>query len=120
MLLPAACAGPPVKTASVPPVAPAAAWRTDAGPVAPLDRDWWRGFGDPVLTALVEKALANNPDLGIAAARVREARANEQAARAQLLPTLDTGLGLGRSRTVSGIGTPLVQSYVQPQVQARL
>ncbi len=109
-LLLAACAGPAVETASVAPVVPAATWRTDAGPVAPLDRDWWQGFGDPVLTALIEKALANNTDLGIAAARVREARANVQAARAQLLPSLNAGAAAGRSRSVGGIGTPLVQS----------
>jgi len=114
----AGCAGPHVATEHVAPVAPSAAWRTDAGPTAPLDRAWWRGFGDPALAALVERALANNSDIAIAAARVREARANERLARAQLLPTLDAGAAAGRSRSVSAFGTPLEQSFAQPQLQA--
>lgn len=114
----AGCAGPVTKTADIAPVVPAAAWRTDAGPTAPIDPQWWQGFGDPSLTALVERAIANNTDLAIAAARVREAHANMRLARAQLLPTFDAGAAGGRSRTVSAFGTPLVQSFAQPQVTA--
>lgn len=114
----AGCAGPQVATEHVAPVVPGATWRTDAGPTAPLDRAWWRGFGDPALAALVERALANNSDIAIAAAPVREARANERLARAQLLPTLDAGAGAGRSRSVSAFGTPLEQNFAQPQLQA--
>ncbi|MBU3077450.1 efflux transporter outer membrane subunit [Sphingomonas quercus] len=117
LLMLAACAGPAVETARVDPVAPPATWRTDAGPAAPLDRRWWNGFGDPALTALVERALAYNPDIAIAGARLREARANIIAARAQVWPAVDAGLAAGRSRTVSGIGTPLNQNFVQPQLQ---
>lgn len=112
------CAGPHIATAPVAPVVPAAAWRSDAGIAAPLDRLWWRGFGDPALAALVDKALANNSDIAIAAARVREARATADLARAQLLPALDGGAGAGRSRAVSAFGTPQVQTYFQPQLQA--
>jgi NodT family efflux transporter outer membrane factor (OMF) lipoprotein len=111
----AGCAGPQVKTANVAPVVPATAWRTDAGPTASIDPIWWQGFGDPSLTALVEHAIANNLDIAIAAARVREAHANVRLAQAQLLPTLDVGAGGGRSRSVSAFGTPLVQSFAQPQ-----
>ncbi|MBW8755437.1 MAG: efflux transporter outer membrane subunit [Sphingomonadales bacterium] len=114
----AGCAGPAVETVRVAPVRPAATWRTDLGPTAPIDNGWWRGFGDPALSALVDTALANNTDVAVAAARVREARANEESARAQLLPTLDASFGGGRSRSVSGIGRPLVQTFAQPQVQA--
>lgn len=114
----ASCAGPPVKTADVPPATPAAAWRTDAGPTAPVDRDWWRGFGDPVLTDLVDRALANNVDIAIAAARVREARAQERVARAAFFPTLDASAAGFRARQVSPFGTPDEQNAAQPQVQA--
>ena len=117
-LLLAGCAGPQVATGKDAPVVRATARSTDAGPTAPLDNTWWRGFGDPVLAALVERALANNSDIAIAAARVREARANERLARAQLLPTLDAGAAAGRSRSVSSFGTPLVQTFAQPQLQA--
>lgn len=116
-LLLSACAGPAVRIAQLPPLAPPIAWRTDAGPAAPLDQAWWRSFGDPALTALVDKALANNSDIGIAVGRVREARANERFAHAQLLPTLDAGIGAMRSRSISPFGTPEVQSAAQPQIQ---
>jgi outer membrane protein, multidrug efflux system len=36
---------------------------------------WWRGFQDDRLNQLVELALANNHDLRVATARIREARA---------------------------------------------
>lgn len=42
---------------------------------------WWRAFGDPVLDGLVSRALAGNLDVQQAAARVREARAQEMATR---------------------------------------
>ena len=41
----------------------------------PFQAAWWEQFGDPVLSALVERALANDLDLAIAATRVTEARA---------------------------------------------
>lgn len=113
----AACAGPNVATTAVPPVTPPVAWRTDAGPTAALDSDWWRAFGDPALAALVERALANNSDVGIAAARVREARANVALARAQTLPAIDATLGGGRSRSVNPFGQPVEQNFAQPQIQ---
>jgi hypothetical protein len=45
---------------------------------------WWTAFDDPVLTALVEEALANNWDLRIALARIDAARS--QVLLAQSLP----------------------------------
>jgi NodT family efflux transporter outer membrane factor (OMF) lipoprotein len=119
LLLPlSACAGPQVETADVAPIVAPSAWRTDAGPTAPFDRDWWQGFGDPALTAMVERALQNNIDIAIAGARIREARAQESIARAALLPTLDA-VGTGaESRSVNPFGQPVVQTAAQPQIQA--
>jgi NodT family efflux transporter outer membrane factor (OMF) lipoprotein len=114
----AACAGPHIETAAVPPVVPAATWRTDVGPTAPLDRDWWHAFGDPVLAGLVDRALADNLDIAIAAARVREARAQERAVRAAFFPTLDAEAGAFRAREVSPVGTPGEQTAAQPQLLA--
>jgi outer membrane protein, multidrug efflux system len=113
----AACAGPKVETANVAPVVPEAAWRSDAGPTAPLSREWWQAFGDPAMTALVEQALANNNDIAVAAARVREARANVALARAQTLPTIDATLAGQRARTVNAFGLPSEANSAQPQVQ---
>jgi len=114
----AGCAASSVKVTPVPPVAPPAAWRTDAGPTAPIDRAWWQAFGDPVLAQLVDQALANNIDIALATARIRDAHAQELAARAAFFPTLDVGAGALRERVVSAFGTPEVQSAAQPQVQA--
>jgi multidrug resistance efflux pump len=114
----AACAGPVVETTPVAPITPPPTWRTDAGPTAPFDRTWWQGFGDPALTALVEQALASNIDIAIAAARIREAKAQQGIARAALLPTIDATGGVTDSRTVNAFGEPIEQTAGQPQVQA--
>lgn len=118
MLLLSGCAAGHVRPAPVAPVEAPAAWQTKPAVAAEVDRSWWQAFGDPALTALVERALANNSDIGIAAGRVREARANLLAARASLFPALDAGIAGGRSRSVGPFGTPEVQNFAQPQVQA--
>lgn len=92
-------------------------WRTAVADPAPLEPRWWTAFGDPVLTALVEQALANNSDVAIAAARIREARAQEQVARSQLFPAVDAVIAGNRSRAVSAFGTAIEATGVQPQVQ---
>ena len=50
---------------------------------------FWRGFADPTLSQLVERALAANGDVRIAQARLRESRALLEGARAELLPEVD-------------------------------
>ena len=59
-----------------------------AGKAAPLDH-WWTGFDDPMLVAVVRRALALNLDLAASYARLAQARAAAAAAGAQLLPTVD-------------------------------
>jgi multidrug efflux system outer membrane protein len=53
------------------------------------DLHWNQVFTDGALRGLVEEALRNNYDLGIAATRVLEARAQFGISRSDLLPTLD-------------------------------
>jgi multidrug efflux system outer membrane protein len=119
LLLLAACAGrtpapvPPEAAVIVP-----GGWRTSLGPTAPIELVWWQRFGDPVLTRLVEAGLAHNPDIGLAAARVREARAQERLARSQLLPSLDLGAGATYGRSVGPLGQPTQSLSVQPIFQA--
>lgn len=113
-----ACAGPAVETARVASVAPPDRWRTVLPANAPLDSDWWQAFHDPELTTLIERALANNPDIAIAGARIRDARAQELGAQSSLLPTLEGAAGAARSRSVSPFGTPTVQTAAQPLLQA--
>ena len=50
---------------------------------------WWTAFGDPVLDGLVIRALKDNPDITIAASRVRQARLQEIAAGAVGKPTVN-------------------------------
>jgi NodT family efflux transporter outer membrane factor (OMF) lipoprotein len=50
---------------------------------------WWSAFGDPRLDSLVERSLKGNPDMAIAASRVRQARLQEVSARAVDKPTVD-------------------------------
>jgi NodT family efflux transporter outer membrane factor (OMF) lipoprotein len=52
------------------------------------DPEWWSGFNDPVLTALIERAIKGNLDLQQAVLRVIAARQGEVSARAEGLPTL--------------------------------
>jgi outer membrane protein, multidrug efflux system len=61
-----------------------------------LNPAWWRGFGDPQLDALIGEALAANPDLKIAAARLGVAHAALTAARAGRRPSLALGAGAQR------------------------
>lgn len=56
---------------------------------APLTSDvaaYWTQLGDPLLTQLVEQALANNLDLAQSAARLEQARAQLVSARAGYFP----------------------------------
>lgn len=60
---------------------------------------WWNRFDDPMLTTLIEAALAHSPDLRTALSRVEESRARRAAARAQLFPSLSAGVSGSGSRT---------------------
>lgn len=77
-----------------PEMAVPAAYAEPSGGAAPAGVDidpatWWRSFGDPELDRLVERALAGNPDIQVAASRVRQARLAEIAAEANGKPTVD-------------------------------
>lgn len=116
-LLLAGCAHPPAQLQDPGLVLPSE-WRTPIGPEAQLAHDWWRAFGDPVLTHWVELALAQNYDIATAAARVAEARGTEQVARAALFPTLDFSLSNSRGRTLNAFGQPSTTSTITPVFQA--
>ncbi|MCA0978674.1 efflux transporter outer membrane subunit [Qipengyuania flava] len=104
---------PPEAAVSAP-----AEWRTRLDVTAPVERDWWNGFGDPQLSRLVEQAQRNNPDVRIAAARVEEARATELGSRGYLLPTLGGGAEGAYRREVSPFGQPRTVAVAQPTFRA--
>ena len=78
--------------------AEAGTWKT-AQPSEDVARgEWWKVFDDPALNDLEQRAIDANQNLKAAAARVKEARAMNQAARAGLFPSLDAGFGPTRER----------------------
>lgn len=86
-----------------------AQWMGLSEAVTPADApvgnlQWWSAFDDPVLNHLVAQAIARNGDLRVAAARVKEARANRLAATAALLPQVDAGASLDRGTNAAGTG----------------
>ncbi|SDB59675.1 efflux transporter outer membrane subunit [Pseudomonas sp. NFACC13-1] len=68
---------------------------------------WWEGFGDPVLTDFINKALEQNLDLAQASARVAQARAGLGAANAALLPS--GNISGQAARAYQSVETPLGQ-----------
>jgi len=110
------CAGP---RAPIPPdaaVVPPAGWRGPTTVADDVSSTWWTAFDDPVLSELVETALASNTDVAIAATRVEEARAQFRLARAQQLPAVNGELTGGRSRAVSPFGEPQLQTAGQVEL----
>jgi len=63
---------------------------------------WWEVFKDPKLDALLAQVEINNQTIKAAEARVREARALTQAARAALFPLVSASAGATRSGSRSG------------------
>lgn len=67
----------------------------------PRDSDlasWWKAFGDPQLSALIDLAVSQNLDVQAAAARIREARALEREAGAHALPEVNADASYARQR----------------------
>ncbi|WP_415914241.1 efflux transporter outer membrane subunit [Paraburkholderia sp. J67] len=101
-----------------PTVATPSTWRYASANGEAIDPslDWWKQFNDPVLDDLIAKALAQNKDLGIAAARVEEYYGRYVVARSGLFPQVSANFGASRSRGVPAPGyPPLVGNQVQLQ-----
>ena len=75
-------------------------WQAMPAQTTPIDtealKSWWKGFGDPGLDTLMDKALAGNLDLKIALARIEQARAERRGTRAELFPTVNATTGAQR------------------------
>ncbi|WP_444861307.1 efflux transporter outer membrane subunit [Erwinia sp. INIA01] len=94
-------------------------WRSQVGPGAAVEANWWRAFGDPQLNQLVEQALRNNPDILIARSRVDQYRAQLRGAQGDNFPTLDAGVAATRARAISAVtGQPYQYSVFQGLLQA--
>lgn len=77
---------PDVQKQALPGVNTPATWQSDGSGAGSVAAGWLATFHDPSLDALVEEALAHNPDLMVAAARVEQAAAYVKVAGADLYP----------------------------------
>jgi len=95
-----------------PEVAAKQGWSEPAGPLisaaATIRPDWWTGFGDAYLDDLIDRAIANNIDIRILAARTGVAKAGIEQARAGAIPVVTAG---GGTDTFKVSGTPQSTKY---------
>ena len=83
------------------PIAPASVGLDAGGAAATapaIAADWWQGFGDPALTGLVERALADNPGPKVAQARLARAEAAVSGAQAAAGPQVNGSLDVTYQR----------------------
>lgn len=106
----AGCAGPRPNAPSAAAVTAPETWRAGHAAVAEVTPDWWRGFGDPALSRVVETALIHNVDISIAAARVEEARGMLALAQGQRRPAVAAIAGARRERFLNAFGRPVYQT----------
>jgi outer membrane protein, multidrug efflux system len=92
---------------------PDAPWHEAAPNDAALKGEWWTLFQDPTLTSLVERALAGNQNLRVAAARLDQARDEVTVAAADLYPSV--GLSASAERGKTSANRPLGQYTVPNQ-----
>ena len=62
--------------------------------------NWWVLFDDAELNSLVLRAVRSNPDLRVAEARLRQARAVRQLSAANSWPTLDASASAARAKSL--------------------
>ncbi|MDH5755857.1 MAG: efflux transporter outer membrane subunit [Nitrospinota bacterium] len=98
----------------------------ERGAVQPGDwpRDkWWETFGDGALNALVERAIADSPDMKIAVARARLAEQVARGAGAVTAPSLSAGGNVAAQRMSENSWIPadfLKNPYTSAELSANL
>lgn len=81
--------------------------RAAPAPAPAPDPAWWQAFAAPDLDRLMAAAMAGNLDLAASIARLRQADEGLRIAGSQLLPLVEGGVSLGRSRGTNATpGTP--------------
>ena len=63
-----------------------------------LDSQWWLAFGDAQLDTLIDQAVAGNPNLQVARARLVRAQASSDIAESALKPKVEGELSLNRQK----------------------
>ncbi|MEP7007126.1 MAG: efflux transporter outer membrane subunit [Sphingomonas bacterium] len=95
----------PMPTGRTAPIAAASQTLAGTGSEWPGE-GWWQRYPDPQLSKLIEEALANSPDLDVAAARIRVADGFAKQAGAALLPSATAGGTVGATRVGRPDGLP--------------
>jgi NodT family efflux transporter outer membrane factor (OMF) lipoprotein len=87
----------------------------------PVAADWWRGFGDGTLDLLVDGALAGNPNLKVAQARLQRARAAADLARGAEGPQLNASFDASRQHyTANGLIPPPIAGTMRDTATLQL
>lgn len=86
-----ACTSLPKRDGATGPIPDAFVYADDTMNAAALDQAWWKHFGDPTLSALIEQALQANKDVEAGLAALRASRASLRIANASLYPQLSAG-----------------------------
>lgn len=90
-----------------------ARFQVDTAPVSA----WWREFNDPLLSSLVDNALAANPDVRIAYANLQEAQALRREIGYDRQPTVnaagDVSRNLNSQETLSSDSVPRTHNHFQ-------
>ena len=101
--------------------APAAVGLDTAASTPALAADWWRGFGDGALNGLIERALAGNPNLKVAQARLARAEAAVGGAKSADGLQVNGELEVTRQRfSANGIYPPPLGGSMQTLANAQV
>ena len=90
-----------------------------AGPA--VSAEWWREFGDEQLNGLIAQAIASNPSLKLAQARLARAQAVTEVADAATRPQLNASVDLTRQLySANGLYPPPLAGSIQNAGAAQL
>ena len=78
-----------------------ASWEYDPAyfQTTPDTDPWWSRFGDPILDALIKRAVANNFNVAAAQKRIEAARRAQRVTRAGYFPTISAAASWNKERT---------------------
>jgi NodT family efflux transporter outer membrane factor (OMF) lipoprotein len=87
----------------------------------PITTEWWRDFGDEQLNRLMAQALASNPSLKVAQARLERARAATVLANAATLPQINGSVDLTHQRfSANGLYPPPLAGSINDSGTAQI
>ena len=102
-----ACAMIPKLPDAAKPISPEQVGLQSSAKSAELNARWWTEFHDPQLDALIERALAESPNLAAARARIAKANAAAEAAGAKDKPAFEAAYDQQRVRySATGLYPP--------------